>query len=116
MQGTTPDQLLTTITKIGTGPADQGHSPILTDTAATVAMIPTEAIPGHIKGTTGAITGALHDTLTPIFIIPAVTPIIGGHLHTGAYQLAVETLADFNPDQHTDHPGKPCRNLHPILV
>ena len=41
---TAPDQLFTTITRTGTGTADQGHSLIPIDTTATVTMIPTEAI------------------------------------------------------------------------
>ena len=111
--GTTPDQILTTITRAGTDTADQGHSPIPIDTTATVAMIPTEAIPGHIIETIDIIIGVLHDALTPVLIIPAVTPHITDCLHTGAHQLTLGTTGGHDPIQHTNQVRKLCINLHP---
>ena len=52
-------------------------------------MIPTEATPGHIIETIDAIIGVLHDALTPVLIIPTVTPHIADHLCTGAHQLTI---------------------------
>ena len=106
--------LLATITRTGTDTADQGHSPIPIDTAATATMIPTEAVPGHIIETIDIIIGVLHDTLTPVLIIPAMTPHIADCLHTGAHQLTLGTTADHKPTQHTNQKRKPCINLHPI--
>ena len=65
--------------------------------AATVTMIPTEAIPGHIIETIDIIIGVLHDALTP-----TVTLHITDCLHTGAHQLTLKTAADCDPIQHTN--------------
>ena len=65
-------------------------------------MIPTEAIPGHIIETIDITIGVLHDALTPVFIIPTMTPHITDHLHTGAHQLTLRTITDHNPIQHTN--------------
>ena len=89
------------------GTADQGHSPIPVDIAATVTMIPMEAIPGHIMEAIDVTIGVLHDALTPVPIVPAVTPHIADHLHTGAHQLTLRTTADYNPVQHTNQVRKP---------
>ena len=89
------------------------HSPIPIDTTATVTMISTEAIQGHIIETIDIITGVLHDALTPVCIIPTVTPIITDCLHTGAHQLTLRTAADHDPIQHTNQLRRPCINLHP---
>ena len=77
-------------------------------------MIPTEAIPGHIIGTIDVIIGVLHDALTPVHIIPTMTPHITDHLPTGTHQLTLRTTADHDPIQHTNQVRKPCINLHPI--
>ena len=37
-------------------------------------MTPTEAIPGHLTGRVDATIGVLHNTVTPVLIIIAVTP------------------------------------------
>ena len=113
-QTTAPDWLLATITRTGTDTADHGHSPIPIDTAATVTMIPTEAVPGHIIEIIDIIIGVLHDALTPVLIIPAMTPHLADCLHTGAHQLTLRTAAGHNPIQHTNQVRKPCTNLHPI--
>ena len=60
---TTIDQPHTTIMKTGTDTVGLDHNPIITDTTAKVAMIPTEAIPGHTTGTTDDITGVVHTCL-----------------------------------------------------
>ena len=62
ISGTAVDQLLATITRTGTDTVDQGHSPIPTDIAVTVTMVPTDYIPGHIIETIDTIIGALHDS------------------------------------------------------
>ena len=77
-------------------------------------MIPTEAIPGHIIEIIDIIIGVCHDAITPVLIIPAVTPHIADHLPTGAHQLTHRTTADHDPIQHTNQVRKPCINLHPI--
>ena len=74
-------------------------------------MIPTEDVPGHIIETTDITTGVLHDTLTPVLIIPAVRPHIADHLHTGAHQLTLGTRADDDLVQHTNQVRKPCIDL-----
>ena len=79
-------------------------------------MIPTEAIPGHIIETINIIIEVLHDALTPVLIIPAMTPHIVDCLHTGAHQLPLGTTADHDPIQHTHQVRKLCINLHPIPV
>ena len=50
-------------------------------------MIPTETIPGHNMETIDIIIGVLHDDLTPVLIVPTVTPHIADHLHTGVHSL-----------------------------
>ena len=77
-------------------------------------MIPTEAIPGHIIETIYIIIGVLHDALTPVLIIPAVTSHITDCPHIGAHQLILRTTTDHDPIQHTNQAGKLCINLHPI--
>ena len=73
-------------------------------------MIPTDAIPGHIIETINITIGVLHNALTPVLIIPAMTPHIADHLHTGAHQLTLWTTADHDPIQHTNQIRKPCTN------
>ena len=65
-------------------------------------MIHTDAIPGHIIETVDITIGELHNTLIPILIIPAVTPLIVDCHHTGAHQLTLGTTADHIPIQHTN--------------
>ena len=77
-------------------------------------MIPTEAIPGHIIETVDITIGVLHNALTPVCIVPAMTPHITDHLHTGVHQLTLGTRADHNPIQHTNQVRKPCINLQCI--
>ena len=76
--------------------------------------MPTEAIPGHIIETADVTIGVLHDTLTPVHIISAMTPHIIDHLHTGAHQLTLGTTADHDPIQHTNQVRKPCINLQHV--
>ena len=59
----------------------------------TVTMIPKEAIPGHIIETVDVSIGVLHNALTPVLTVPAMTPHITEHLHTGAHQLTLGTRA-----------------------
>ena len=80
----------------------------------TVIVIPTEAVPGHIIETADITIGVLHDAFTPVHIIPTMTPHITDCLHTGVYQLTLETTADHNAVQHTNQVRKPCIILHPI--
>ena len=84
--------------------------PIHIDTTATVTMIPTETTPGHIMDTIDIIIAILHDALTPVLIIPAVTPHIADCLHTRAHQLTLGTTASHDPIQHTNQVRKPCIN------
>ena len=81
------DQPHTTITKTGTDAVGLDHNPILADTTAKIDMTLTEAIPGHITGTTGDITGVLHNghTQTLIHIILTMTLHTKDHLHIGAH-------------------------------
>ena len=92
------------------------HNPILADTTATVTMIPTEAIPGHITGTTDDITGIFHDIHTQVYIhtVLTMTLHIEGHLHTGAHQLPHEIAADHTLDQPTGQLRKPYIRIHHI--
>ena len=86
---TTIDQPHATVTKTGIDTIGLYYNPILTDTTAKVTMTPTEAVPGHITGTTEDITGVVHNAHTQVFIhiVLAVTPNTADHLHTGAHQL-----------------------------
>ena len=77
-------------------------------------MIPTEAITGHIIETVDVTMGVPHDALTPVLIIPTMTPHIADHLHTGAHQLTLGTRADHDAVQHTNQVRKPCINLQCI--
>ena len=79
-------------------------------------MIPVEAIPGHIIETIEVIIRVLHDALTPVLVIPTMTPHITDCLHTGAHQLTLRTTADHDPIQHTNQVRKPCINLHPMAA
>ena len=65
-------------------------------------MIHTEDVPGHIIETIDIMTGVLHNALTLVIIIPAVTPHITDCLHTGAHQLTLGIRADHVPIQHTN--------------
>ena len=112
--GTTLDLLLATVTRTDTDTADQGLNPIPTDIAATVAVIHTEDIPSHIIETTDITTRVLHDALTPVIIVPTVTPHITDHLQTGAYQLTLGIRADHIPVQHTNQVSKLYINLQCI--
>ena len=53
--------------------------------AATVAMIHTEDIPDHMIEAIDITTGAFHNALTPVIIIPTVMPHITDHLCTGTH-------------------------------
>ena len=75
---------------------------------------PTDAIPSHIIETTDITIEVLHDALTPILIIPTMTPHTADHLHTGAHQLTLGITADHTPVQHTNQVRQPCINLHPV--
>ena len=91
-----------------------GHNPILTDTTAEATMTPTEAIPGHTRGTADTITGVLPDSHTqlPIHIALTMTPHIRDHPHTEALQLTIETTADHNLVQHISQPKRPPTKIH----
>ena len=65
-------------------------------------MIPTGAVPGHIIETVDTTIGVLHDALTPVLIIPAMTLHIADYLHTGAHHLTLRTRADHDPVQQTN--------------
>ena len=77
-------------------------------------MIPSEDVPGHIIETIDITTGVLHDALTPVVIIPTMTPHIADCLHTGAHQLTLRIREDHIPIQHTNQVSKPCINLQCI--
>ena len=99
--------------KTGTDTVDLDHNPIITDTTAKVAMIPTEASPGHTTGTTDNITGVVPNahTQVPIYIVPTMRLHTIDHLHTGALQLIPETAADHALDQPTNQLRKAHTNL-----
>ena len=92
------------------------HNPILTDTAATVTMIPTEAAPGHITGTPGDITGVFHNvyTLECIHTILTTTLHIDGHLYTRTHQHPHEIAADHALNWPTGQLRKPHIRIHHI--
>ena len=92
------------------------HNPILTDTTAPVAMIPTEAIPGDIAGATDNITGIFHDVHTQVHIHTnlTVTLHVQGHLHTAAHQLLHKITAVHALDQPTGKLGKPHIRIYHI--
>ena len=85
----------------GQDTVDQGHSPTPTYITVTVIIIHTDAVPGHIIETIDLTIGVLHNALTPLFIIPTMTPHITDHPCTGAHQLTLRTTADHVPSQHT---------------
>ena len=114
--GITPDHLLDTITRIDTDTADQGHSPNPTDIKVTVIPTPTEAIPGHKIETVDATIGVLHDAITPVLIIFAMTHLIEDHPHIGVLQLILKIAADPNHALHINQVRKLGINLHPILT
>ena len=67
-----------------------------------VAMICTEDIPGHTIEALDITTRVLHDTLTPILIVPTMTPHIADCLHTEAHRLTHRIRAASVPIQHTN--------------
>ena len=77
-------------------------------------MIPTDIVPGHTIEMIDNTIGVPHGTLTPVLIIPAVTPHATDHLHAGAHQLTLGTTADHDAIQHTNQVRQPCINLHSI--
>ena len=99
--------------KTGTDAVGLDHNHIITDTTAKATMIPTEAIPSHITGTTDSITGVVHDAHTQVFIhiILTVTLHTTDHPHIGALQLTPETAADHVLDQPTNQLRKAHTNL-----
>ena len=64
-------------------------------------MIHTQDVPGHIIEKIDITTGVLHNTLILVIIIPAMTPHITDHLHTGAHQLTLGIRAYHIPIQGT---------------
>ena len=90
------------------------HNPILTDTTATAAMIPTKDAPGHIVGTAENITGVLHNTQILISTILAASLHVEGHLLTEAPWLTHVIVADHALDQPTGQLQKPCIRIHHI--
>ena len=91
-------------------------NPILTDTTATVTMIPTEDAPGHIIRTTDNITGVLHDAHTQMLIstILTMTLHIEGHLLIDGHWLIHEIEDDHTLDQPTGQLRKPHIRIHHI--
>ena len=69
--------------------------PLPTDITVKVTKIHTEDIPSHTIEALDITTRVLHDVLTPVIIIPPVTPHIIDCLHTGI-------RADHIPIQHTN--------------
>ena len=100
--------------KTGTDTVGPDHNPIIADTAGKVTMTPTEAIPGHITGTTDDITGVVHDghTQVLIHIILTTTLHTADHLHIRALWFTPETAADHAVDHPTNQLRKACTNLH----
>ena len=76
-----------------------------------VIKTPTEAIPDHIIETVHATIGVLHDAITPVLIITALTHHIKDHPHIAVLQLIQNIAAD--PD-HVLH-IKQVRKLHITL-
>ena len=107
--GTALDQFLTTVT------ADQDFNAIPEDITATVTAIHTD-VPDYIIETIDITTGVLHDALTPVNIIPTMTPHIADCHHTGAHQLILSIRADHILIQCTNQVSKLCINLQCVLA
>ena len=103
-----------TVMKTGTNAVDPDHNCIIKDTTANVAITPTEAILGHTIVTENTITEVIHNAHTQTFIytILTMTPLIEGHLHTGAHQLTHEIAADHALNQPTGQLRKPHIRIH----
>ena len=110
----TPDSLLDTVTRTDIDTADQGHSPVPADIEVTVIMTPTEAIPDHIIETVDATIGVLHDTISPVFIIFAMTHHIKDHPDIEVLQLIQKIAAALSHVLHINQVRKLHINLHPI--
>ena len=105
-----PDPLLDT-TWTGTDIASQDYSHTPTDIEVTVAIIHTEVIPDHI---TDATTGALHDTVTPAFIVIAMTHNTRGHPHAKVYQPIPVITADPDDTHGINQVRTPHQNPAPV--
>ena len=103
-------QLHATITMTDTDAVGLDHNPILTDTVATVPMIPTEAALGHTIGIADNITGVLHNAHTQALI----STILSVTLHIEAHQPTHKIAADHAPNQPTSQLQKPCIRIHHI--
>ena len=79
-------------------------------------MAPTEAVTAHIIETVDATIRVLHDTITPVLIIFAVTHHIKDHPHIGVPQLIQKITADLDHTLHINQVRKLHINLHPILT
>ena len=99
--------------KTGTDTVGLGHNPIIADYTSKVAMIPTEAIPGHTTGTTDNITGVVHNAHTQVLIHIVLTMTLhtADHLHIGALQLTPENTADYALNQPINQLRKAHTNL-----
>ena len=108
-----PDQLLDTDTGTGTDIAGKDHSHTLADIKVTITIIHKEIIPDYI---TDATTGALHDTVTPVLIVIAVTHHTRDHSHVEVPQLIPKIAADPDHIHHINQVRTPCLNPHPVLA
>ena len=78
------------------------------DIKVTVITTPTEVIPGHIIETIDTTIEVLHDAITPVLIIIAMTQHMEDHPYIGLLQLIQKIAADPNHILHI----KQVRKLH----
>ena len=76
----------------------------------------TEAIPGHIIETEDTTIGVLHNAVTPVLIIIAMTHHIEDHPHIGVLQLIQKIATDPDHAQHINQVRKLHIKLHPVLA
>ena len=115
-QGITQGLLLDTVTRIGTETADQGHSPIPMDIIITIITTPTEGIPGHSTEMVDVTIGALHNAITLVPTIIAMTHHTKDHPYIEICQLIQKIAADPDHVLYKKQVRKCCIGLHLFLA
>ena len=106
-EATMPDQVQGTTMRTGTGKVIQDYNLIFTDIAAWVAMIHTEAIPGHDIGITEATSGVSHDAHAPHIEITAIGPTMTHFTNLITDYPHIEVLPAYHSRDHSRSHSNP---------
>ena len=102
-EATPIDQVADTAIKTGTGKVISDHNLILTDIAAQVIMIQTEAAPAHDIGIFAVTPGIAHNAYTPHKGITVINHVTTHHCNLIAYHPHIEVPQLTTPEIIVDH-------------